>query len=165
MAGSEVECSSGVKTAQNSKTEGGIEWKKHENVKLKENVPRAILLREKPEECKSVRCRSSTSTVAFRSKRTYSRSLKTSCLWYSIKCKTWGVPEVICAQRHKTNYMYRHNSRWLLDLSLQVCVPGYPSFPKWAIVTGCIFCLQVDTYIHIYFIGSSPHGFSESMLQ
>ena len=25
--------------------------KKHENVKLKENVPRAILLREKPEEC------------------------------------------------------------------------------------------------------------------
>ena len=25
--------------------------KKHENVKLKENVPRATLLREKPEEC------------------------------------------------------------------------------------------------------------------
>ena len=82
---------------------------KHENVKLKENVPRAILLREKPEECKSI--------VTFRSKRTHSRSLETSCLWYSIKCKTRGVPDVICAQRYKTNYISRHTSRWLLDLS------------------------------------------------
>ena len=48
-----MECLSGVKTAQNVKTEGGIERKKkHENVKLKEeDVPGAILLREKPEEC------------------------------------------------------------------------------------------------------------------
>ena len=40
-----MECFSGVKTAQNSKTEGGIEReKKHENVKLKEDdVPGAIL--------------------------------------------------------------------------------------------------------------------------
>ena len=38
MAESEVECFSGVKTAQNSKTEGGIERKKrHENVKLRED--------------------------------------------------------------------------------------------------------------------------------
>ena len=38
MAESEVECFSGVKTAQNSKTEGGIDReKKHENVKLKED--------------------------------------------------------------------------------------------------------------------------------
>ena len=36
IAESEVECFSGVKTAQNSKAEGGIERKKHENVKLKE---------------------------------------------------------------------------------------------------------------------------------
>ena len=35
-----MECLSGVKTAQNSKKEGGIERKKkHENVKLKEDVP------------------------------------------------------------------------------------------------------------------------------
>ena len=62
MAASEVECFSGVQTAQNSKTEGGIKRKKkHENVKLKEDVPGAILLREKPEECKSVCSRSSTS--------------------------------------------------------------------------------------------------------
>ena len=73
---------------------------KHENAKLKVNVP---------EECKSI--------VAFRSKRTHSRSLETSCLWYSIKFKTRGVPEVICAQRYKTNYIFRHTSRWLLDLS------------------------------------------------
>ena len=44
MAESEVECFSGVqnskKGAQNSKKEGGIERKKHENVKLKEkDVP------------------------------------------------------------------------------------------------------------------------------
>ena len=48
-----MECLNGVKTAHNSKTEGGIERKKkHKNVKLKEeDVPGAILPREKPEEC------------------------------------------------------------------------------------------------------------------
>ena len=47
-----MKCFSGVKTAQNSKTEGGIEKKTHENVKLKEeDAPGVILLREKPEEC------------------------------------------------------------------------------------------------------------------
>ena len=62
MVESEVECFSGFQTAQNSKTEGGItSKKKHENVKLKEDVPGAILRREKPEECKSVCSRSSTS--------------------------------------------------------------------------------------------------------
>ena len=35
MAESEVKCFSGVQTAQNSKTEGGIKRTKHENVKLK----------------------------------------------------------------------------------------------------------------------------------
>ena len=40
MPESGVECLSGVKTAQNSKKEGGIERKKkHENVKLQEDVP------------------------------------------------------------------------------------------------------------------------------
>ena len=40
MAESRVECLSGVKTAQNSKKEGAIERKKkHENVKLKKDVP------------------------------------------------------------------------------------------------------------------------------
>ena len=39
-----------VKTAQNSKTEGGIEKIKHENVKLKEeDVTGTILPREKTE--------------------------------------------------------------------------------------------------------------------
>ena len=61
MAESEVECFSWVKTTQNSKTEGGIEKKKHKNVKLKEeNVPGAILPGEKLEEC-TVCYRSSTS--------------------------------------------------------------------------------------------------------
>ena len=46
MPESEVECSSGVKTAQNSKGESGIEKKK-----LTEYVSWAILPREKPEEC------------------------------------------------------------------------------------------------------------------
>ena len=51
MVDSKVKCS-GVKTAQNSQTEGGDERKKHENVKLKEeDVPGASLPREKPEEC------------------------------------------------------------------------------------------------------------------
>ena len=62
MTESEVKCFSGVKTVQNSKKEGGIKRKKKdENVKLKEDVPGAILLREKPQECKSVCSRSSTS--------------------------------------------------------------------------------------------------------
>ena len=47
MSESEVEISSGVKTAQNSKGESGIEKKK----KLTEYVSWAILPREKPEEC------------------------------------------------------------------------------------------------------------------
>ena len=34
-----MECLCRVKTAQNSKKEGGIERKKPENVKLKEDVP------------------------------------------------------------------------------------------------------------------------------
>ena len=43
---------SGVKTAQNSRTEGAIERTRHENVKLKkEDKPGAILPRQKPEEC------------------------------------------------------------------------------------------------------------------
>ena len=47
-----MECFSRVYTAQNSKMEGGIERKKHENVKLKEeDMPGAILPQEKPEEC------------------------------------------------------------------------------------------------------------------
>ena len=40
------------------------------------------------------------------------------CLWYSIECQTRGVSEVICAQRHSTTYMPRHNIKWLLALSL-----------------------------------------------
>lgn len=48
MAESKVECFSEVKTAQNRKTEGGIERKKNEKLK-EEDVPWVILPREKPE--------------------------------------------------------------------------------------------------------------------
>ena len=54
MAESEVKCFSGVQTAQNGKSEGGIKRTKHENVQLKkDDVPWAILPREKnlTEEC------------------------------------------------------------------------------------------------------------------
>ena len=54
-------------------------------------------------------------------KQTYIFSLDTSSLWYSIKCQTRGVPEVICAQRHTTTCMSRHNSRWLLTLTPTPC--------------------------------------------
>ena len=50
-------------------------------------------------------------------KQTYIFSLYMSCLWYSIECQTRGVPEVICAQRHSTTCMPRHNTKWLLTLS------------------------------------------------
>ena len=90
MAESEVERFSGAKTAQNSKTEGGIEKIKHENVKLKEeDVPGTILPREKREECtvKQLQrwflCRGAKTT----GKKT---QLDTSGLWYSIKCQTRG---------------------------------------------------------------------------
>ena len=47
-----AECNSMVKTAQDSKIADEIERKISENVKLKEeDVPGAILPREKPEEC------------------------------------------------------------------------------------------------------------------
>ena len=52
MAESELECFIWIKAAESSKTEGEIERKKkRKNVKLKEDVPGAILPREKPEEC------------------------------------------------------------------------------------------------------------------
>ena len=37
-----------------------------------------------------------------------SKQLDTSCLWYSIKCQTREVPEVICAKRHTTTCVSRH---------------------------------------------------------
>ena len=94
MVESELESFNPVKRAQNRKTEGGIKRKKRENVKLKEDVPEVILPGEKREEC----------TV-----KQLQRSLDRSCLWYSIKCQTTGVPEVICAQRHTTTCMSQHN--------------------------------------------------------
>ena len=36
------------------------------------------------------------------------KQLNTSCLWYSIKCQTRGVPEVICAERHIKTCVSRH---------------------------------------------------------
>ena len=51
MAESKVKCG-GVKTGQSAKRKMAMKEKKHENVKLKEeDVPGAILPREKPEEC------------------------------------------------------------------------------------------------------------------
>ena len=52
MAECGAECNSMVKTVQDSKIADEIERKISENVKLKEeDVPGAILPREKPEEC------------------------------------------------------------------------------------------------------------------
>ena len=42
--------------------------------------------------------------------------LDTSCLWYSVEFQTRGVPEVICAQKHITTCMPRHNTKLLLTL-------------------------------------------------
>ena len=81
-------------------------------------------------------------------KQTYIFSLDTSCLWYSIQCQTRGIPEVICAERHTATCMSRHNLRWLLHLSPQtipkmrarlVWVPGYHSFPKWAVRVRIVY--------------------------
>ena len=61
-----MECLGGVKTAQNSKKEGGVERKKrHENVKLKEDVPGSFYLLSE-----------FNVKSAFRNKRTYSRWLR-----------------------------------------------------------------------------------------
>ena len=137
MAESEVECFSWVKTTQNSKTEGGIERKKHKNVKLKEeNVPEAILPGEKLEEC-TVCYRSSTSN--WRSQANVHILAGYLLPLVFSKMPDQGIPEVICSQRHTTTCTSHHNSRWLLDLSPQtipstlarlVWFPGYHSFPK-----------------------------------
>ena len=84
MAESEVKCFSGVQTAQNGKSEGGIKRTKHENVQLKkDDVPWAILPREKnlTEECtvkqhqRWLLCRGAKTT----GKKV---QLDNSCLWY-----------------------------------------------------------------------------------
>ena len=41
-------------------------------------------------------------------KQTYIFSHDTSCLWYSIKFQTRGVPQAICAQRRTTTCMSHH---------------------------------------------------------
>ena len=63
MAESEVKCFSGVQTARNSKTEGGIKRTKHENVQLKkDDVPGAILPREKN---KRMHCETASEMVSW----------------------------------------------------------------------------------------------------
>jgi len=84
-----------------------------------EDVPGAILPREKQEECAVKQLqRWLLSRLLCRGAKTTGKKtqLDTSCLWYSIKCQTRGVSEVIYAERHTTTCMY---SRWLLDLSPQ----------------------------------------------
>ena len=69
-----------LKQLKIAKRKVGLNEKKHENVKLKEDVPRAILLREKPDECNI------SSSVP---KQTHIFSIAGDvCLWYSIKCPT-----------------------------------------------------------------------------
>ena len=53
--------STGLKQLKIAKQKVELKEKKHENVRLEEDVPEAILLRGKLEECKSVSSRSSTS--------------------------------------------------------------------------------------------------------
>ena len=94
MAESKVKCFSGVQTAQNSKTEGGIKRTKHENVKLrKEDVPGAILPREKhlTEECTVKQLQR---WLLCRGAKTTGKKMQLDiclCLWYSKKCQPGGV--------------------------------------------------------------------------
>ena len=114
MAKSEVECFSGVKTAQNSKTGTGTE-------------------RTKKTKCEAEGRRCAWGDFTSRKTRRMHRAEMASLprsqgnrkenaavlplIFY--KCQTRGVPEVICAQRCTTNCTSHHNSRWLLDLSPQ----------------------------------------------
>ena len=97
MAESEVECFSGVKTA---KAEGRCSWGNFTLRKTK------IMHSETASNQRSEENVHILLTFA----------LETSCLWYSIKCQTRGVPEVMCAQSQTTTSMSRHNSRWLAGL-------------------------------------------------
>ena len=96
-------------------------------------------------------------------KQTYIFSPDTSCLGYSVKCQTMGVLEIIWAQRHTASCMSRHYCRWLLGvfcppkrshkraraLSL---VPGYHSFPKWAIYARYV-CAAVKSKGYYFLLG------------
>ena len=118
MAESGLKCFSRVKTAQNNKKEGAIErTKKHENVKLKEDVPGRFYFEKNYNNANP--CAIGVQLQISVPKQTYIFSLDTSRLWYSIECQTRGIPEVICAQRHTTTCMPRHNTRRLLTLSPQ----------------------------------------------
>ena len=104
MAESEAECFSGVKTAQNNKTEAGTETskQKNQNVKLrKEDVPDLTSRKTR---------RMHRETAAEMASLPWSQNNRK-------ENKRRGVPEVICAQRHTTNCTSRHNSKWLLDLT------------------------------------------------
>ena len=120
MAESEAECFSGVKTAQNNKTEGGTETNK-KKIKMWSWGKKMCLGRSHIE--KNQRnapwnsCRDGFFAVEPKQPERKEKQLNTSCLWYCIKCQTRGVSEVICAQRHTTNCTSRHNSKWLLDLT------------------------------------------------
>ena len=77
--------------------------------------------------------------------QTYIFSPDTSCLGYSIKCQTMEVLEIIWAQRHiaklpvpasfqlaARGFLYPPNDP--INARALSLVPGYHSFPKWAIV-------------------------------
>ena len=98
MSESEVECSSGVKTAQNSKGESGIEKKNADGICVVGDFTSrktGRMHREKASEIDSLPW-------------SQNNRKKTSCLWYSIKCRTRGALEINCAQRHTTTRMSRH---------------------------------------------------------
>ena len=152
MAESEVECFSGIKTAQKRKAEGGIERKKHENVKLKEDVPGVILyLERKKKECtqnskaeggierknmkmcswRKKMCLGQFYTLKENKKQKNTpwnsfrddffagepKQLDTSCLWYSIKCKTREFLKLFVQNDTQQLACLVIYSRWLLDLS------------------------------------------------
>ena len=98
MSESEVECFSGVKTAQNSKGESGIEKKKADGVCVVGDFTSrktGRMHREKASEIDSLPW-------------SQNKGKKTSCLWYSVKCQIRGALEINCAQRHTTTCMSRH---------------------------------------------------------
>ena len=107
-----MECFSGDKTAQNSKTEGGIEKKRHENVKLKEeDLPGAIQPREKPEECTVKQLQRWLLCVELKQPERKRSSDKGKY------ARTGKFLKLFVHKKHmSTTCMSRDNSRWLLDL-------------------------------------------------
>ena len=82
-----------LKQFKTEKRKVELKEKELEKVRLKEDVPGAILLQKKNANPCAIGVQLQISIL----KQTYIFSHDTSCLWYSIKFQTRGVPQAICA--------------------------------------------------------------------